>query len=189
MLDGLIRTAFASLLVAAVPVGAQLMPGQIRTIDLPPSEPAPPDAPMVTDPVEAPPAEIVPPDEPDGLVLDLPTVEEARASDVPGNPAALNIEAAARAMAEAEAAKLRAANAEQLDAARRQLDQIEADKRAERDRLARYREATAAHAATMADYEAQLEAARADRRQWEADVAACRAGRRDRCAPPPAAID
>jgi hypothetical protein len=189
MLDGLIRTALASLLVTAMPAGAQLVPGQIRTIDLPPSESAEPA--IAVEPVEAPPAEIVPPDEPNGLVLDLPTVEEARASDddAPVDAVTLDVEAAARAMAEAEAQQLRAANAEQLDAARRQLDGIEADKRAERDRLARYREAAAAHTATMADYEAQLTAARAARRQWEADVAACRAGRRDRCAPPPAAAN
>ncbi|OWK32435.1 hypothetical protein SPMU_07650 [Sphingomonas mucosissima] len=86
------------------------------------------------------------------------------------------------AIAVAEAAKLRAANEAQLSAARAQLEQITAEQRAQQDRMARYREAEAAHVAAMSDYAAQLAASRADRERWEADVAACQAGARRRCA-------
>lgn len=164
----------AALLIGSVaPAVAQSGGGQIRTIDIPPSRPEPTQ----------------------GLELDLPTYEEAQGEE-PGEvaapapapapddsvPGAEAIDAAARAIAEAEAAKLRAANADQLATARMQLDQITAQKQAERDRLERYREEQAAHAAAMADYEAQLAASRAARQQWEADVAACQAGDWSRCA-------
>ncbi|UZK70566.1 hypothetical protein OKW76_05890 [Sphingomonas sp. S1-29] len=126
------------------------------------------------------------------LHLDLPTLEEARARDAaegrpadpPGSVAGLDVNAAAGAIAAAESARLRTANTEQLAAARRQLDRIATDKRAERDRLARYREAVAAHAAAMADYNAQVDAARVARQLWERDVVACAAGDRTRCGPP-----
>ncbi|UUL84038.1 hypothetical protein [Sphingomonas qomolangmaensis] len=127
----------------------------------------------------------------DRLQLELPTIEEARARDAAQarrpepieSAAKVDAEAVAGAIAAAESARLRTANAEQLAAARRQLDRIATDKRAERDRLARYREAEAAHAATMADYNAQVEAARVARQRWERDVAACAAGNRNRCGP------
>lgn len=181
------------LLFSASASMAQVEPGRIRTVDIPPSQPepiAPPPEAVAPDPATAePPVDKTS----DGLVLDLPSVEEARSFDIDGDSgsipadmmdAGLDAGATARAIAAIEAIRLREANARQLAAARQQLDRIQAEKQAERDRLARYREASAAHAAAMADYEAQAEAARAARRKWERDVAACQAGDRSRCGPP-----
>lgn len=194
------RLSRSTLLLALLPAiaSAQLVPGQIRTIDIPPSQPAPEASPV--DPAPADPPAVDPAQSEvdsgqreadtvsDGLVLDLPTPDEARAedTDAPIAPGQVDGDAASRALAAAEAVQLRTANQAQLEAARRQLDAIAADKQAERDRLARYREAQAAHAATMAEYEAQLAADRAARARWEQDVVACRRGDRTRCAPPPA---
>lgn len=205
MLHRRFRTVYRVLLVSAAVTVTAAVPAaaQIRTVDIPASQPAPmlpaPEAEIaeaseIFEAPEAPEAEAS-----DGLDLALPTIEEARAIDADaadavdtadalaqpiGDPAAIDVDAAAQAIAAAEAARLRAANSEQLEAARQQLDRIGADKQAERDRLARYREAEAAHAAMMADYDVRLEAARAARLQWERDVAACRAGDRSRCGPP-----
>jgi hypothetical protein len=183
------RFSGSTLLLALLPAiaSAQLVPGQIRTIDLPPSQPAPEASPVDPAPTVAEPAGAESDIVSDGLVLDLPTADEAGAEDVeaPVAAGAVDGDAASTALAAAEAVQLRTANQTQLDAARRQLDAIAADKQAERDRLARYREAQAAHAVTMAEYEAQLAADRAARARWEQDVVACRRGDRTRCAPPP----
>jgi septal ring factor EnvC (AmiA/AmiB activator) len=143
----------------------------MRTIDIPPSRIEPQER-LTLDlpaPDGSPEADAAEP-------IEAPTVRETAAE-----PSAEQL--AFDAIAAAEAAKLREANAAQLSAAQAQLKQISADQSAQQDRLAEYRQERAAHAAAMSEYEAQLAAARADRERWEADVAACRAGDRLRCAP------
>lgn len=188
MIRSQVRTALFVVLVgtSVATAAGQPVPAQIKTIDIPPSQS---ELPPALTPAPAPPEPAV--ETSGGLNLVLPTVDEARAidgkeigSDTTGETTTgVDTDAAGSAMAAIEASRLRRANAEQLAAARRQLDQISADKQAARDRLARYREAEAAHAAAVADYEAQLEASRAARRRWELDVAACQAGQRERCQP------
>lgn len=161
----------AILLVGSLPASAQSGPTPMRTIDIPPSR---------IEPQER-------------LELDLPESEGVReaegAEPIEAPDETVTIaepdaeQRALEAIAAAEAAKLRNANAAQLSAAQAQLDRITAEQRAQQDRLAKYSEERVAHAAAMSDYEAQLAAARADRERWEADVAACRAGNRLRCAP------
>ncbi|WP_301076288.1 hypothetical protein [Sphingomonas sp.] len=145
----------------------------MRTIDIPPSRIEPQEGPT-------------PPQE--GLTLDLGALDDADdavANEAPLAPAAAPEPSAEQlaleAIAAAEAAKLRSANTSQLAAAKAQLDRINADQNAQQERLAKYREEAAAHAAALSEYEAQLAAARADRERWAADVAACRAGDRLRC--------
>lgn len=157
------------LLAGSLPASAQSALTPMRTIDIPPSR---------IEPQES-------------LTLDLPSPDGAPDADAPGTTAAPVAAAipeersaeqlALDAIAAAEAAKLREANAAQLATKQAQLEQITADQRAQQDRLAKYREERAAYAAAMSDYEAQLAAAQADRARWEADVAACRAGDRLRC--------
>lgn len=188
MLHRRTRPAFLAflLLQSAALSAAGVDPAQIRTVEIPPSQPEP--IPLVPEPGDPVTPAI---DTSEKLHLDLPTLEEARARDAArgrlagptGGVAELDAKVVAGAIAAAESARLRTANTEQLAAARRQLDRIATDKRAERDRLARYREAEAAYAATMADYNAQVEAARVARQRWERDVAACAAGDRNRCGP------
>lgn len=169
---------------------ASASPGamQIRRVDIPPSQPTPmPSAAEPADPA------LTEPQVAGALKLELPTIDEARAIDAENvadgtqrvdRPPELLAGAVALAVAAAERAKLRDANAEQLAAARLQLDRIAIGKQAERDRLARFREADAAHRAAMVEYRAKVEAARLARERWEADVVACRAGDRSRCGSP-----
>lgn len=157
------------LLAGSLPVAAQSGLTPMRTIDIPPSRIEPQDSLTLDLP------------DPDGaLEADAAeTIAAPVASDIPEERSAEQL--ALEAIAAAEAAKLREANAAQLATKQAQLEQINADQRAQQDRMAKYREERAAYAAAMSDYEAQLAAARADRARWEADVAACRAGDRLRC--------
>jgi hypothetical protein len=120
-----------------------------------------------------------------GLTLDLPSVEDAERQDASRATSLPARTEEARAAAEAEAVRVRAANADQLAAAELQTRQIVADQQAQQERLARYREQQQAHDEALTAYAAQVAAAEAARKRWVADVAACKAGDRGRCGAAP----
>jgi pyruvate/2-oxoglutarate dehydrogenase complex dihydrolipoamide acyltransferase (E2) component len=114
------------------------------------------------------------------LTLVLPSVEEAQQADAFRSAEAPEA-AEAQAAAEAEAVRVREANAGQLAAAQADARRIAADKQAEEERLAQFREEQRVHEEAVTAYAAQIAAAEAARDRWKGDVAACKAGDRTRC--------
>jgi hypothetical protein len=81
-------------------------------------------------------------------------------------------------------------NAEQAEAARRQVDANLASLRAYEEAVAAHDRAVQAYEAAVASQKAEAEKIQADYaaavRKWEADVAACKKGQKAHCAPLPA---
>ena len=120
--------------------------------------------------------------EADPLGIGVPAAAATRNEEAARKSAASEA-AAARIAAEeqANAERLRDANAKALAAAAEQTRRIEAEKQAAAARLARFEAEQKAYEKAKAEYVAGVAAAEAARRKWEADVAACRAGDLARC--------